>query len=288
MLNEQISEFKPLAQFLKTTEVLATGEKAKYARGLMIDDYKGLTTVNHGGFGFGGRSQLITIAEKQIGIIVLTNLQSIDAPKIAYQILDILLSNKEENLEKRESEIPFNQQNINGFTGEYKEVHSDMTMKLFIENDTLKSIGSMGKTMASLIQFDKNKFHRINSQNVKYEFTSSAKHDLVITFGGTPFYFKYAKFIEADSVNATDFVGNYYAGELDVTYHFFIENNTLKLSYKGKENVKLSPVQLYEFGNNNRTLYHFIKDDKDTVTGMLLSCDGTVKDIIFTKKRIAN
>lgn len=288
MLNEQILEFKALAEFLKITETLTTGEKAKYARGVMLDQYKGCVTVNHGGFGFGGRSQLITIEEKQLGIIVLTNSQAIDAPKIAYQILDILLSKNEKNLEKSNVVVIFNEQNLNQFTGEYKEIHSDMTMKLFIENDTLKSIGSMGKTPASLLQFKENSFHRTDSQNVKYDFTPSATYDMVITFGGTPFYFKHAKFIAADSVNLIDFVGNYYSEELDVTYHFFVEHNRLKLTYKGKKNISLNPVQLNEFGNNDRTLYQFTKDKTEVITRMLLSCDGAVKNIIFKKKRIAN
>ena len=288
MLNEQILEFKPLAQFLKTTEVLLSGEKAKYARGLMLDDYKGYATVNHGGFGFGGRSQLITIEEKQLGIIVLTNSQSIDAPRIAYQILDILLSSKVENMENGNVEVPFKKQKLNQFTGDYKEIHSDMMMKLFIENDTLKSIGSMGKTSATLMQFGDNKFHRTHSQNVKYDLTPSATYDMVITFGGTPFYFKHAKFIDADSVDSTDFVGDFYSEELDVIYHFFVEKDKLKLTYKGKENISLKPVQLNEFGNNDRTLYQFTKDKKEMITGMLLSCDGTVKAVIFKKKGIAN
>ncbi len=288
MLNEQILTFRPLAQFLKTTEILTSGERAKYARGLMIDDYKGYETLNHSGFGFGGRSQLITVLEKQIGILVLTNSQAIDAPRIAYQILDILLLNEEKIQDEDKDEVLFKKQGIEEFIGQYKEINSDMTMKIFVENDSLKSMGSIGKTSATLMQYDKNKFHRFNSQNVKHDFTPSETHDMVISFGGTPFYFKHAKFIESDAVYTSQFVGDFYSDELDVTYRFFVENNTLKLSYKGRESINLNPVQLNEFGNNDRTLYQFIKNEKNRTTGMLLSCDGTVKEIIFKKKRIAN
>lgn len=111
---------------------------------------------------------------------------------------------------------------------------------------------------------------------------------MVISFGGTPFYFKRAKLIDADLINLSGFAGEYYSEELEITYHFFVENGILQLSYKRNKNVNLHPVQLNEFGNNDRTLYHFNKDDKDTVTGMLLSCDGTVKDIVFKKKGDTN
>jgi hypothetical protein len=287
MLNEQILEFKPLAHFLKQTETLTSGKKAKYARGLTIDTYKGFEVVGHSGQGLGGRSHLMAIKEKQIGIVVLTNLESINATRIAYQILDILLSDEKNTLDTSDTNTRFKKQDINNFTGEYKEVNSDMTMKLFVENDTLKALGSMGKMPVSLVQFSKNRFHRTQSENVKYDFNKSVNHDMIISFGGTPFYFKHAKFIDATSVNAEDFIGDFYSEELDVSYHFYTEGNLLKLKYKGNSGMTLKPIQFNQFGNNDRTLYHFVKDKDDKVTSMLLSCDGTVKDIIFKKKRIA-
>ncbi|WP_338732523.1 serine hydrolase domain-containing protein [Mangrovimonas cancribranchiae] len=285
MLNEQIPRFKPLAQFLKEADILNSGKKLNYARGLMLDTYKGFNVVGHSGYGFGGRSHLLAIKEKQIGIIVLTNTPTINATSIAYQILDALLLSEEKTQKDNKVNSPFEKQNINGFVGEYKEVNSDMTMTLFIENDTLKALGSMGKIPVSLVQFAKDKFHRAQSENVKYDFTISENHDMIISFGGTPFYFKRAHFVDANTVNILEYIGDYYAEELDVSYHFYTENSTLKLSYKGHENITLKPVQLNEFGNNDRTLYHFVKDKNDKVTGMLLSCDGTVKDIIFKKEK---
>lgn len=286
MLNEQITEFKPLALFLKQTEILNSGDRAKYARGLTIDNYKGFEVVGHSGYGFGARSHLIAVKEKQLGVIVLTNTQTIDATRIAYQILDILLKD-EKMKEVKTIQSSFKKQDVNQFTGEFKEVNSDMTMKLFVENDTLKVVGSMGKIPVALVQCDTNKFHRVQSENVKYDFTASTKHDMIISFGGTPFYFKHAKFIDASSVDVKDFTGYFYSEELDVNYHFYIENKELKLNYKGNEEVVVKPIQLNQFGNGDRTLYHFVKDKNNKVTGMLLSCDGTVKEIIFKKKRIA-
>ncbi|WP_055442183.1 serine hydrolase domain-containing protein [Lacinutrix himadriensis] len=284
MLNEQILEFKPLSQFLKTTEILNNGEKAKYARGIMIDNYKGNIVASHGGYGFGGSTQLITIAEKQLGIIVLTNLQSIDAPSIAYQILDILLSDENNNVVVTKEDEVFKQVALDKYTGDYKEINSDMTIRIFVENDTLKSEGSIGRNAASLIPFAKNKFHRKNSQHVKYDFTPASSHDMVIMFGGTPFYFKRATLIDSETVNNNDFVGSYFSEEMDVTYRFFVADNVFKLSYKNNENIPLNPILLDAFGNNSRTLYHFTRDEEGHVVGMVLYSEGTIKDIFFKKE----
>ena len=120
---------------------------------------------------------------------------------------------------------------------------------------------------------------RLNSQNVKYNFTKTNQADVIIYFGATPFYFKRAKFINRKSVNPMEFTGNYYSEELDVTYNFYVKDNVLYLSYNNNPNIKLFPVQLNEFGNNKRTLYRFNKDK----SMLFLSCDGTVKDIEFVK-----
>jgi len=254
MLNEEMAEFKPLALFLKQTEILNSGDSAKYARGLTIDNYKGFEVVGHSGYGFGARSHLIAVKEKQLGVIVLTNTQTIDATRIAYQILDILLRD-EKMKEVKTIQSSFKKQDVNQFTGEFKEVNSDMTMKLFVENDTLKVLGSMGRNVVTLVQYAQNKFHRLESENVKYDFSASSNYDLIISFGGTPFYFEHAKLIGASSVDVKDFTGDFYSEELDVNYHFYIEDNKLKLKYKENEETILKPVQLYQFGNG---IEHFI------------------------------
>jgi CubicO group peptidase (beta-lactamase class C family) len=63
VLTGKNEKFKELASFLTTCETLTTGEKAKYARGLQIDQYKNYQTISHSGYGWGGQTQLITIPE---------------------------------------------------------------------------------------------------------------------------------------------------------------------------------------------------------------------------------
>jgi CubicO group peptidase (beta-lactamase class C family) len=284
MLNENIPEFKKLAQFLKTTEVLTNGQKANYARGLMVDNYKGFETLSHSGYGFGGRTQLITIPEENIGVIILTNLQSINPTPLSYQILDVLLSLQEEKPTIIENKSPFKSQNLNTFVGDYKEINSDMTMHISSENDILKARSSLGKNPIPLLQTNTNLFVRKNSQNVKYDFTKTSNYDMIVSFGGTPFYFKRAQLIDKNPKNLSDYVGRYFSEELETTYEFYIEKDQLKLSYTNHEDITLYPIQLNAFGNHDRTLYQFTSTEGNTIiTGMLLSCDGQVSNISFIK-----
>lgn len=285
MLNGNNPAFKSLSQFLKTTEVLLNGEEANYARGVMVDTYKGYKTVSHSGYGFGGQSQLITIPEEGIGVIIMTNLQSINPTPISYKILDVLLPEKLE--EKKDIKVDYNigVTVLKKFIGEYKEVNSDMKMTISMENDTLKALSSLGRNAIPLIPFAKDKFCRLQSQSVKYDFSKRSNYDLVISFGGTPFYFEKAKFVNPASVNLNEYTGDFYSEELETNYRFYIEDNTLKLSYTNNMGIALSPVQLNEFGNNDRTLYQFIKDKNNSVISMYLSCDGQVSNIEFVKQK---
>lgn len=283
VLNGTNSELKSLSKFLIHCEKLENGEKEKYARGVMVDKYKGFQTISHSGFGWGGQSQLITIPEKNIGIIIMTNLESINPTPISYQILDVFLNEK--TIEKSNTKKLYQNQNLNTFIGQYKEMNSAMKMEVFVENDTLKAKGSQAKKGIALLTFEKNKFHRMNNESVRYDFTKNKNHDLIISFGGTPFYFKKAQFVNPETVKINEFIGTYYSEELNTTYSFFEKDNKLCLTYKNNQNIRLSTIEVDEFGNNARTSYQFKRNLNKEVVSMELSSEGTVKNIHFIKQK---
>jgi CubicO group peptidase (beta-lactamase class C family) len=278
--------FKSLTGFLTTCERLSNGDTANYARGLMIDPYKGEKTITHSGSDWGSRAQLLVVPGKKVAVVVLTNLLSIDPVAISYQILDRYIDT---NTALTENPSP-NRLNINehtplrAFEGTYKEVNSDMRMDIFIENDTLHSKGGMAKKSIALVRSDDHKFRRKNNGSIEYVFTKSQSHDMVISFAGTPFYFKRAEFVDPATVKIADFTGNYYSDELKVQYVFSVQDSSLILSYPNHLNMPIFPVQQNEFGNNQRTLYHFVRDRDKKVVGMTLSSEGTVKNIYFKKR----
>ena len=283
VLNGTNSEFKSLSNFLIQCEKLENGRKAKYARGVMVDKYKGFQTISHSGYSWGGQSQLITLPEKNIGVIIMTNLESINPTPISYQILDVFI--KEKPKEKSKSKKLHQHENFNTFIGQYKEMNSAMKMEIFVENDTLKAKGSQAKKGVSLLAFEKSKFHRINNESVTYDFTKNKNQDLIISFGGTPFYFKKAQFVNLENVKINEFVGTYYSEELKTTYTFFEKDNKLCLTYKNNENILLSVIEIDEFGNNARTSYQFKRNKNNEVVSMELSSEGTVKNINFIKQK---
>jgi hypothetical protein len=158
-----------------------------------------------------------------------------------------------------------------------------MKMSILLENNILTAKGSQAKKSTQLKIKENNVYSRINNENVTYDFDNPIS-DLVISFGGVPFYFKKAVFIDAKEVNPEEYTGTYYSEELDVNYQFYTKEDKLYLDYPNNKNIALSTVQKDEFGNNQRTLYQFVKNENNIVIKMKLSCEGSVKEIEFMKR----
>ncbi len=287
VLNGLNPNYLDLTKFLTSIEILSSDEIAKYARGVMIDNYKNKQTIHHSGFGLGGQSQIIAVPELKLAIILLTNLASINPAPLSYKILDCFLPIQDVKSAKltKNKLVIHTQKEKNEFVGQYKEQNSDMKMEILLENDTLKALGQ-GKKNITLIATDKGEFIRLNNPNVLYDFIPSknAKADLIVSFGGTPFYFSEAKFIDVKTINLTDYVGRYFSDELSVVYEIYIENNALFVNYPNHNKTKLMAGQKDEFGNEQRILYHFERNKKKEVTKLYLAAEGTVKNIEFVKK----
>ena len=101
-------------------------------------------------------------------------------------------------------------------------------------------------------------------------------------FGGAKFYFERVKLQNPKLVNLNDFIGTYYSEELNVTYQLFTEKGKLFRQFPNNPKIELILGQKDEFGSQDRTRYHFRRNNKKVVD-FLIASEGTVKDILFQK-----
>jgi CubicO group peptidase (beta-lactamase class C family) len=71
---------------------LNNGKLLLYAKGLHIEDYRGLRTVSHGGSWGGYRAELLRFPEQHFSVACLCNLGSAGPSKRAHQVADVFLS----------------------------------------------------------------------------------------------------------------------------------------------------------------------------------------------------
>jgi len=85
---------EPLLRDLHTTGVLTGGRALNYALGLMVDEYRGLRRVRHGGSWAGYRADLVRFPEARTTVSCLCNLGSANPSALADRVADILLADR--------------------------------------------------------------------------------------------------------------------------------------------------------------------------------------------------
>jgi CubicO group peptidase (beta-lactamase class C family) len=285
MVHGSDMRFGELAAFLVQQETLPGGDLAGYARGTMVNEYKGVRTVHHSGYAQGGRAQMISVPDLHVSVIVLTNTEVIDPEPLAYRALDALLHDNPAPMQAEEVISMHRLEDLPSFVGHFQELNSDMTLDISIARDTVWAKGAKARQPTALSAVGWGTFQRVSNANVRYAFDTlrTTEHDLVVTFGAAPFYF--ARVLPADlrSVELQELTGRFRSEELEVEYHMWVQDGSLRLSYPGHHNVALSPRQADAFGNGERVLYRFTRDRTGAVAGLLVSSEGTVKDIFFAK-----
>lgn len=76
---------------LEETLPFANGAMNRYARGLDVESWRGLTTVSHGGLWPGYKTAFLRVPERRMTVIVITNNGTLDPHHMALQVLDAAL-----------------------------------------------------------------------------------------------------------------------------------------------------------------------------------------------------
>ena len=69
-----------------------SGAGGNYCLGLMRNSYRGLDTVHHAGGVFGGASQMLTVPDHELAIIIMPNRSDVSPPELADRVVDIVLA----------------------------------------------------------------------------------------------------------------------------------------------------------------------------------------------------
>ncbi len=286
---DETHKFSYISKFLTTKDILNNGSSITQARGIFVWEFEGNTLIGHGGRDVGMRSYFVCIPKKELAIMVYTNSEHINAQAIAFEILEVL-TEKNGKLDKKEVvAYQYSKEKLSSFVGDYQEKNSDLLMSFFIENDTLKVRTSMGKMAVPLLSDSKNIFYRQNSKNVVYNFYNIFEHnknsdfDLSVDFGEARFYFEKIELFPKEKINESDYIGEFYSDELDVTYKIIEDNNNLILSFPNNEDIKLFSRRENEFGTNQKVRLSFQRNKKGKIISFKVAAEGTVKDILFIK-----
>ena len=127
---------------------LNNGKLLDYAKGLFVEDYRGLHTVSHGGAWGGYRAELLRFPEQHFSVACLCNLGDAGPSRRAHQVADIYLgalmkpreSKAKENEGKEKPEITVGADQLKNLSGEYWSEELGVRYRLGMSDGRVKVV----------------------------------------------------------------------------------------------------------------------------------------------------
>ena len=129
---------------------LNSGKPLTYAKGLMVEKYRGLPIVEHGGSWGGYRAQLLRFPEQHFSVVCLCNLGNAAPERRALRVADIYLAEgmkepaaREKEAGKREKKetVAVAPEKLAGYAGSFHSEELRATYRLVVEDGKLKLAG---------------------------------------------------------------------------------------------------------------------------------------------------
>jgi CubicO group peptidase (beta-lactamase class C family) len=288
--NQRIGSRAVIEQMHKQGE-LNDGSLIDYAFALNIGDHKGLKTVSHSGSDAGFRSFVIRFPEQRFGIVILSNLSSINPSRLAAQVADEYLK-KAFIKEAPEKEAPETEEAqiyheiFDAYIGTY-QLQPWRLITISKQNDSLTA-QLTGAAKQELIALSDTRF-LIKDRDVQIIFNLNN-----VGQANTLTYSQNGEETQAEKIlpvrlsidQMGEYVGDYYSDELDASYSIGISKGGLAASHRRHEDIPLEVITKDYFSGQQWFFrrVHFIRDENDRVTGFLLT-GRRVRNLKFNRKR---
>ncbi|MCB9320475.1 MAG: serine hydrolase [Lewinellaceae bacterium] len=268
--------------------ILNNGEQIDYASGLFIGNYKGLKMIRHGGAFVGFRAEMLRFPEQHVTIAILANRSDARPSSLANKVADIVLKDvipAQEKIQTDDGVVPARQPeklNLEQLAGNY-ELQAGMVLKVTIENDTLVVEQSWDKVDYHIVRTDGNTFVIPHNDGILFTFSKvedGFSQQLEVLQSGNKMHLYRKPTMDPSQVNLADYAGDYYSQELDVTYHFRLEDDILVVQIDKKATAACSisgpdAISMY------LGLARFLRSG-GKITGFELD-SGRVKNLKFEK-----
>jgi CubicO group peptidase (beta-lactamase class C family) len=240
---------------------LASGLVVPYGLGLMFGSYRGLRIVHHGGTVFGGACQMLTVPERELDIVVLTNGALVHPGDLAEKVIDAVLA--DENLEAPAAAAV--SQPFAALAGTTYGSRATGTVVTFVESEGRMAAALLNNPPVPLMNDDGDlrlPFEKVvagpfvfRTAQIK-RLAEQAPDTLVMAEGGQPEELAKLDNPPSRADAARDLAGRYLIADLDTPAEMRFEGESLELHVAGRfgqTRLVLTPVAsdlfVWESGN---------------------------------------
>ncbi|EDP70364.1 penicillin-binding protein [Flavobacteriales bacterium ALC-1] len=265
---------------------------ALYTGGHRFWNFRGAKKLYHIEVAGGYASKLIRYPEYNLAIVVMGNDGAYNGSAATgaseLYIEDFLESSVAEETKKIASK-KLSEKQLTVFEGDYWDINSHTSRKIYVANDTLRYFRSPGNE-SPLVPLTSNSFKMITRGEVTVHFDSNIVPKTMSVKVGNDIFHLIAYNKNANwSKDLDAFTGNYYAADLNTSYSISISKGSLILKHPRLESVQLNPRITNIFTGNQRhfSSLAFERNANGSIKGFKLSTNG-VNDIWFQKQTISS
>ena len=274
--------------------ILSNGDTCFYAFGLEISDYNGLKTISHQGGDVDFTTQYTHIPSEKLAVVCLFNIP-VDVTGLANKITDLVLQKAKQKVTSvaKPEKVMIDSSLLQQYSGRYFADKFWLEATISREGDHLVFDSPYNGKFEIYPLSDTGFFATV--ADIKFNFSKNLKGEITHTTliqGQMKFRLTYmGKEIETlDKDQLSQYAGNYYCKDIDVTYPVTVKDNKLYIKF---------PESLAEFCKINRDSelilehadffaspvggFQFAKNGKNEVSGLIIKDVGRVRDLVFSK-----
>jgi CubicO group peptidase (beta-lactamase class C family) len=270
--------------------ILNNGSVIEYASGLMISEYQGLKTISHGGAFAGFRAEFLRFPNQNFAIAIFANRADAQPWNMAFDIAEVFLKDDfklaSESISipdsvavKQEAKAPLDQ-----LVGDYS-LRPELKLRVSVKGDKLhgEQLWNDNEYELLLTKGTTNTYQIANDEIIKFTFTNfdnNKAQSINLLQNGQVSDWKRVAVFDASVVDLTEFLGDYYSEELDVTYQLRLhdKNITVQVAKAPLVTTKVANIdKLFHQGNTIE-----LERAEGSVVGFRLEA-GRVKNVKFIK-----
>jgi len=280
-------------EMIQTLDKFNNGKNNNYAFGVILDEFKGIRRIQHGGSIGGFRAYTCTYPDQKISIAVLTNFSSSSPGQKANMASEILLGDLIlENTSEPESIKPIkttklSDADLEKFAASYWNDKDNYVRKIYLENDTLRYFRSEN-AISPIIPVGTNEFKMLGVEGnltVRFEIRNNDDKTMFVSIdGGTPIVFVAFEPVIPSVEDMTTYTGRFYSPELETFYDIYLKDDKLSSHHPrhGDYEVNVLMKDVLE-GHYPINIIKYQRDKNGKISGILVT-NGRVRNLWFEKK----
>ncbi|HEX7774256.1 MAG TPA: serine hydrolase domain-containing protein, partial [Pyrinomonadaceae bacterium] len=266
----------PLVTALETRGVLNDGRKIAYALGLVIDKYKGLNDVSHGGATAGYQTFLARYPDNKVSVGVMCNGTSPGAGGIAANITDEIFGPFPETTKTEPAKVSENE--LKKFVGIWRNEKTHTPARFVIENGVSRWSG------ARLVPMGGGQFTAGNNQ-LKFTFDKDDKPVSAETIDSDG---EVRRFVPEQEWKPTpadlaSFKGDWFSEEAGATLTVAVDADKMFIKQRPSTSLAMQPLYKDHFSVPGYIVW-FTRDQNGKVSGMHVGA-SRMRDMLFVRHR---